>query len=229
MSGLPSDGFPTPRSTSRLVWNVALAALLLLDVLFLVVNRPFHEAVFEGELGLVELGTFAVLLGGAVLFARSALAERGKTRWLFAFLGLGCFYWGMEEVSWGQTFFHWATPTGYAAGNYQQETNLHNERGLVGTVLNVAPRFTLLVAMIVTVLLALPGTARLREGFRRRIGARWLAPLPWCAAPAALAIASSSLNKAKPLGYRDFGENQELYIALFLLAYAALTHPKRGT
>ena len=78
-------------------------------------------------------------------------------------------------------------------------------------------------------ILGLPWAGRLRERFRRSVGARWLAPLSWCLAPAALVVVSALLNKLKPLGYRSYGENQEFYLAAFMLAYAWFGLRSRST
>ena len=232
----PYSVLPTDRAASSsrdvrppLVWSAGLAILLLLDVFLLVADRPLHQALFEGELGIVEFPTFLMLIAAAIVAGLAARRELGGARIVFTLLALGCLYWGGEEVSWGQTFFHWATPAGWAAGNYQHEANLHNERGIVGTLLNVAPRFLLQLVAYLTVILGLPWAGRLRERFRHSVGARWLAPLSWCLAPAVLVVVSALLNKLKPLGYRSYGENQEFYLAAFMLAYAWFGLRSRST
>lgn len=45
---------------------------------------------------------------------------------LAAVLALGLFFVGMEEISWGQRLFGFATPDALAGVNRQQELNLHN-------------------------------------------------------------------------------------------------------
>ena len=37
-----------------------------------------------------------------------------------------------EEISWGQHFFNWQTPTLFSDYNNQNETNLHNISNLLG-------------------------------------------------------------------------------------------------
>ena len=197
-----------------------LSSPLLLDVFFLFVNRDFHRWLFEGEWGAIELPTFGVLVATFLLCVASIFRTRGAVRRFLGVLASGTFFWGGEEVDWGQTFFRWKTPDAWAAGNYQHEANLHNERGLVGTLLNVFPRLTLDLLTILCVLLVLPGAGRLREWIRERFGALWLVPVPLAAVPAAISLAAAALNKLRPLGYRNFGETQELYIALFLAFYA---------
>jgi hypothetical protein len=47
-------------------------------------------------------------------------------RGLYAALGLLLFFVAMEEISWGQTLFGFATPEGWARINHQHETSIHN-------------------------------------------------------------------------------------------------------
>ena len=49
---------------------------------------------------------------------------------------LGLFYYFFEEISWGQHFFHWDTPSYFSEINHQNETNFHNTSNL----LNELPR-----------------------------------------------------------------------------------------
>jgi hypothetical protein len=103
----------TLRSTRR-------AALHLLDE-----NQP------------VELLTFAVLIVagvGALALARQA-RRRGEPPLVavfYALFGLGLLVVGMEEVAWGQWFFHFETPAALKEFNAQRETTLHNFVGMQG-------------------------------------------------------------------------------------------------
>jgi len=44
----------------------------------------------------------------------------------FGLVGLGCVYFAGEELSWGQSVFHWDTPQLMEEVNDQGETNIHN-------------------------------------------------------------------------------------------------------
>ena len=106
----PYSVLPTDRAASSsrgvrppLAWSAGLAILLLLDVLLLYADRPLHQALFEGELGIVELPTFLMLIAAAIVAGFAARRERGGARIVFTLLALGCLYWGGEEVSWGQS------------------------------------------------------------------------------------------------------------------------------
>lgn len=90
--------------------------------------------------GALENFTFIAELAGAALLliaARWVFKNREPfRRWLgscYLLGGILLFVVGMEEISWGQQFFHFGTPEQWAAINYQHETTLHNlvERDLL--------------------------------------------------------------------------------------------------
>lgn len=103
-----------------------LAAQLIAEKL---VTGPMHDRLLT-ENGPVETLQF-ILLVWAFAVAGLLLAElRFKppvyvSVWALLAV-LGCFYVGGEEVSWGQHFLNWDTPSYWAAINDQEETNLHN-------------------------------------------------------------------------------------------------------
>jgi hypothetical protein len=125
-----------PSSVSRsLRGTFAFVAVLLLAAniggLALPATRPFTRFVFTAENGPVELLTFVLLILGGVrglLLARAA-HRLGLGRATVAFYGafaVGLILVGMEEVAWGQWFFHWDTPAFWNEVNHQGETTLHN-------------------------------------------------------------------------------------------------------
>jgi hypothetical protein len=79
----------------------------------------------------VEVLTFAGFLGGAILaWVVSASASLwGQARRVgrcYALLGLGLFFLGMEEISWGQRLFGFRSPRTLENVNVQGEVNVHN-------------------------------------------------------------------------------------------------------
>ncbi len=92
---------------------------------------PHHEVeTFVSEGGLIELLQFAVsFCSFLVAFSVLRILNYKKQTFLFcwAFIAaLGSFYIAGEEISWGQWFFYWDTPSFWADINDQNETNLHN-------------------------------------------------------------------------------------------------------
>jgi hypothetical protein len=53
-----------------------------------------------------------------------------KERLIIALFSIGCFFISLEELSYGQKIFNWQTPSLFIEYNLQQETNLHNSKGL---------------------------------------------------------------------------------------------------
>ena len=54
---------------------------------------------------------------------------------------IGLLYYFFEEISWGQHFFNWSSPTFFINMNHQGETNLHN----ISNLFNEIPRSLLLI------------------------------------------------------------------------------------
>jgi hypothetical protein len=87
---------------------------------------------FQKE-GLFEMVTAALALAAAAWSAAAALywkrhAQRlpRSVPALYAALAAALFFFGMEELNWGQTLFGFDTPAAWAEINYQQQTSLHN-------------------------------------------------------------------------------------------------------
>ena len=95
-----------------------------------IIDEPSYRLLFENEVGPIENGTALLLLPGIVAGIRIWRRRGGlPKRWLglwFALVGLGCIYFAGEEISWGQSLFHWQTPEILKEVNDQDETNLHN-------------------------------------------------------------------------------------------------------
>ena len=61
----------------------------------------------------------------------------------------GLFYFFFEEISWGQHFFYWDTPSYFTEINHQNETNFHN----ISNLLNELPRSLLTIWCIIPFIL----------------------------------------------------------------------------
>ncbi|MCB1477545.1 MAG: hypothetical protein KDJ62_01435 [Rhodobiaceae bacterium] len=92
------------------------------------VDRPLSVYILQ-ENGPLEVIGFASCVVSAGLFAWVARYYARKSEWVsvawFAAMSVALFLCAMEEISWGQQIFKWATPD-YFAGNMQGETNIHN-------------------------------------------------------------------------------------------------------
>ncbi|HXT49693.1 MAG TPA: hypothetical protein VN811_01550 [Thermoanaerobaculia bacterium] len=80
------------------------------------------------EAGVVEVLQVVTLLAVAVVSLRTAarLPQRTFARAVHALVAFAAVVVVGEELSWGQSVFHWSTPARWAAANVQHETNLHN-------------------------------------------------------------------------------------------------------
>jgi hypothetical protein len=86
---------------------------------------------------IVEVLTFVFFLfaGGLGLNYCRQLIKDGENLLILSFyflFSVGLILIGMEEISWGQQFFGWATPESFRAINDQGETTLHNIKGMSG-------------------------------------------------------------------------------------------------
>ena len=105
---------------------LSLAAAAAATIYFLTDPAGFHA--FAQEDRLLEWASALLLVAAAGMIAVRALAGRRArlTVALAAGLCLGLFVTGMEEISWGQRLFGFATPERLAEMNWQSEFNLHN-------------------------------------------------------------------------------------------------------
>jgi hypothetical protein len=125
-----SEPVPPTDRLAPLWWLWLPLAFLAMALVTANLWPAFYELYVDGEHGFMEslqaLHTFIALL--VALSAIPLARARGKP-WLVAYLALAvlaCFYVTGEELSWGQHFFGWSTPEGWAEINDQEETNLHN-------------------------------------------------------------------------------------------------------
>lgn len=196
-------------------------------------SAPFYDAWFEHESGLVETGTFVLLVLAAIggVLATCWAWRRGDRRLtlFFTLFTLGCIYFGGEEASWGQHWFGWATPDEWRALNDQAETNLHNSNALAGSLMDQLPRNLLSVAMLVGgAILPLARRAR-NQSYPPGSFGYWTMPGMECVAIGLIAPLSSFPQKifGATMGQVPFpfdindGEVKELMIAVFLCLYIA--------
>jgi len=197
-------------------WPVFFVLLYIED------THPFAFDLVVRERGPVELGTFACYFVACVLFARLAYAAAKHREpllvplWYAAFAVL-CFLASMEEISWGQAWFHYATPFGLADVNEQGELNFHNLPGMMELNSVFLPAFGLS---------GLAGVWLARvPAFRAIAVPRALAPLmAWIAALGLLATACDLWLLLPVFDYvvLSMSELTELFVSLACVAYAVL-------
>ncbi len=110
---------------------LALFGVLVFAVLAHWSLRTYVEVGWlESEDGLSEWWSVATFLAGAVAAGAAAwflrATRHSALKYFYLALAVGLFLGAMEEISWGQRLFGWATPTVLEEINFQGETTLHN-------------------------------------------------------------------------------------------------------
>ena len=191
------------------------------------------------EGGWVENATVLAAVVGAVLALgvwgrRGGLTAPAMGVW-FLLIGLGLVFLAGEEISWGQQYLRWETPEGWAARNYQRETNLHNLQGVDVDLPAVVLGLGVFMGGIVWPLWVL---------VRRRPGLmggwlQWIWPHArlWPAAVIALALWAAETTIVQAGGdhrpglrtyYIAIREAVELFLILYLLLYLADVRSRLG-
>ncbi len=200
--------------------DVAVAVMPLIARL----GAPDTDRVFYGEFGLLENLTVLFLLigvvAGARILAMDGATARGPLKAWVLLIVAGAIYFAGEEISWGQHFFGWSTPEGWARINEQAETNLHNTSSLF----NQLPRTLLTAAALLGGVVA-PLWIRARGAPPAGLPS-WLWPTLTCLPAALLAVTISwpgKLLKAAGLGSDQLdigpGETKEALLGLFIMLY----------
>ena len=127
--GCALDAAPISPAAIR-VGLASIAAAAAATALFASNPATFHAYAQEDRP--LEWASALLLLGASALFgigaAKQAFARAGRLSGLIlaGAASLGLLVIGMEEISWGQRLFGFATPDELAAVNWQGEFNLHN-------------------------------------------------------------------------------------------------------
>ena len=126
---------PPPRRTERvLTLTPFVLSVVYLALLAWKPTRAFAVQMTDENYP-VEIGTFLLLLVAAMqsfTFARRIHRTGGRVSAFYFVFALLLFLTAMEEISWGQWFFHFDTPESISRINTQQEFNLHNLKGMGG-------------------------------------------------------------------------------------------------
>lgn len=210
---------------SPLVWLALPVASYVLFVCILLTGLPSSIAKnFGGELGFIENAQVLFLLICIVLCARILVGKRPfphpRLQLWVVLLMFGALYTVIEEISWGQHYFGWATPAWIADLNRQNETNLHN---IETDLLFQIPRAIVMYLPYNLLLTAIYAGGLVYPIVTKRKRHSWFWPTPVCV-PWALLTACSSLPILigewldSPVHIRH-GELQEYFVYGFLVTY----------
>ena len=220
---------------SKWIWLWGPIALLLL-VLGIIIFCPEDQMkmLINKEGGLVELGTPLLCVPAVIagLFCIQHLKNL-PAKWLMVWLMLvtaASFYFGGEEISWGQQLFYWQTPEYMQEINDQRETNIHN----ISSWFDQKPRILLeLWVLIGGIFVPIKLLIRKRD-YSYDEWRYWFWPGLKCLPTAIIAIGIKL-----PERYRDFlggdlpyhlhlrySEMQEMFFAYFLMVYLLVSYEK---
>jgi hypothetical protein len=140
---MPPHAPPSPDSSevvppalrTWIVWSPIVLAIVS-PLFFCVPRFDRISAWIVAENHPVEMLTFLSLMAASLwVFAlsrdRRFTGGDALATWFFVLFGIGVFFTAMEEIAWGQTFFHFDTPTLFV-DNLQDQTTLHNMPGIQG-------------------------------------------------------------------------------------------------
>jgi hypothetical protein len=201
--------------------------MLLVVVALRLMGSETYDRVAGTEFGLIEnLTLIALLLAivvGVALFLRRREVDSSLFGPFVAVMVLGLVYFAGEEASWGYHLFDWEVMGKLTATNDQGEPNLHNQDGLLGSLLDQLPRALLSIAAAGGIVIPL---IRRRRKFSSRVS--WLLPTIVCLPTCILALTITLPHKvAKAFGVTatdgalEHGELKECFLALFLMLYLA--------
>ncbi len=115
-------------------------------------NQSGYNPFIWSENGLVENIQILTLLISIFLFIKFIRKKKlifRHSKIIFYLYLIGINYYFFEEISWGQHFFGWNTPTFFLNLNQQDETNLHN----ISNLFNELPRHFLTIWCILPLIL----------------------------------------------------------------------------
>ncbi|MGB2710170.1 MAG: hypothetical protein WBC33_01540 [Conexibacter sp.] len=220
-------------------WRVfAIGAALVLGAFALLTLPAATVDTLVKEDGPIEWVGAVGLFAGSFLFfsaffvARRRGAATGLTRIgivVLALMGIGLFFAGGEEISWGQRLLGFGDPAGFSAVNAQDETNLHNLNVFQGTLIDGDRLFKF---GYLTLFVLLPALTWISARARRRldglvpIAPPWLALLfllAWVAADVANNTLSGAYSSIYPLSH-SVSEVQESCVEVMagIMGYLAL-------
>ena len=204
---------PRPGLAAIIAANLLISAVLVYAVVLQGSNADFYyQSVQEDEY--VEWATFWAFLiaSGVLLFVAGRHRKiSGGIPWFLVAVGLFCFVFAMEEISWGQRQIGYRPPDYFLEHNFQQEFNFHN-------IIETSARKLTVTAIVIGYGVLLPLMALVRTVRRRLRGVGVTTP-PWPLVPSF--VAAVLLYENYP--WRFSGEWAELVLG-FAFLFVGLAH-----
>ena len=201
--------------------------LFILVFPFVWVALAGNDHALKGEAGMVELGTFLFLVI-AIGFCVSSLAVTRRLgmsgflkTWLLILIA-GAAYFALEEISYGQHMFGWATADSWKELNDQGETNLHNVHALFDQVPRALLTLGILVGGVILPIYRYFRHIPLAESNRFY----WQWPTLDCVTIGLMVILIRPFQEVFDTDVISTGETKELFVALFILLYCVSLHSR---
>jgi hypothetical protein len=110
--------------------------------LYIYNTESYHKLFGILEQGIFEWAQFVCYglssyIGLTTFFAYKRHSPTSIQKYIFLAFATGCAFIALEEVSYGQHIFKWATPDWISNSNLQRETNLHNLAAIQGNNIQV--------------------------------------------------------------------------------------------
>jgi len=114
-------------SNVNIIDKIAISIILIFIILYHSKNQSdFLRLLFREDHFFENLTVIFALLTSILLTINLRKFHDHFSRLFLILCSLAFFYFGMEEISWGQNIFKWETPQIIGELNYQNETNTHN-------------------------------------------------------------------------------------------------------
>jgi len=201
--------------------------LFILVFPFFWVALAGNDHALKGEAGMIELGTFLFLViaigfcvSSLVVTRRLGMSGFLKT-WLLILIA-GAAYFALEEISYGQHMFGWATADSWKELNDQGETNLHNVHALFDQVPRALLTLGILVGGVILPVYRYFRHIPLAESNRFY----WQWPTLDCVTVGLLVILIRPFQTIVDTDVISTGETKELLFALFILLYCVSLHSR---
>jgi hypothetical protein len=172
--------------------------------------------------GIAEHLTWIILLPGIALAFMASVRfattlPKTSNTWLLLWAA-ACIYFAGEEASWGQWYFLWETPEGFAQINDQQETNLHNTSSWFDQKPRLAVELFVLIGGVIWPILRRFGRTPAWDTTNFRY---WVTVPDACFSAALLFTLVRICDWSSNPVLQNFGNSEfrELTIALFLTLY----------
>ncbi len=135
----------------KIIIRCAIYFLLIVFACYALLLHRFGQSVLDElcqEDGIIEWLTTIFYFLASFIFLYACKKQGFKNIWYWGF-SLLFFAIAGEEINWGQRIFGFATPELLSSLNVQQESNLHNIKGIHGNIRGLGLIFILAICYII--------------------------------------------------------------------------------